>query len=73
MPVPRPGRTVAEVTGRHRLPEDWQPERVEMLDHIDGAYALEWSAPTAAGSWLVRITRLEGDLEVFHAMIDEEE
>ncbi len=44
-----------------------------MLDHIDGAYALEWSAPTAAGSWLVRITRLEGDLEVFHAMIDEEE
>ena len=72
MPVPRPERTVAEVTGRHRLPEDGQPERVEMLDHPGGAYALEWSAPTAAGSRLVRITRLEGGLEVFQAIIDEE-
>ena len=72
MPVPRPGRTVAEVTGRHRLPEEWQPERVETLDHPGGAYALEWSALTAAGSRLVRITRLEGGLEVFQAIIDEE-
>ena len=72
MPVPRPERTVAEVTGRHRLPEDWQPERVEMLDHPGGAYALEWSAPTAAGSRLVRITRLEGGLEVVQAIIDGE-
>ena len=73
MPVPRPGRTVAEVTGRHRLLEDWQPERVEMLNHPGGAYVLEWSVPTVAGSRLVRITRLEGDLEVFQAIIDEEE
>ena len=73
MPVPRPGRTVAEVTGRHRVPEDWQPERVEMLNHSGGAYALECSAPTAAGSRQVRITRLEGDLEIFQAIIDEDE
>jgi hypothetical protein len=72
LPVARPERTVAEVIGRHRLPEDWQPERVEMLNHPGGAYALEWSAPTAAGSRLVRITRLEGDLEIFQAIIDEE-
>ena len=73
MPGPRPERTVAYVTGRHRLPEDWQPERVEMLNHPGGAYALERSAPSAAGSRLVRITRLEGGLEVFQAIIDEEE
>jgi hypothetical protein len=72
LPVARPERTVAEVTGRHRLPEDWQPQRVEMLNHPGGAYALEWSAPTAAGSRQVRITRLEGDLEIFQAIIDEE-
>jgi hypothetical protein len=72
LPVPRPGQTVAEVTGRHRLPEDWQPERVETLNHPGGAYALEWSAPTAAGSRLVWITRLEGGLEIFQAIIDEE-
>ncbi len=60
------------MTGRHRLPEEWQPERVETLDHPGGAYALEWSALTAAGSRLVRITRLEGGLEVFQAIIDEE-
>ena len=60
------------MTGRHRLPEDWQPERVEVVNHSGGAYALECSAPTAAGSWLVRITRLEGGLEVFQAIIDEE-
>ena len=73
MPGPRPERTVAYVTGRHRLPEDWQPERVERLNHPGGTYALERSAPTAAGSRLVRITRLEGGLEVFQAIIDEEE
>jgi hypothetical protein len=61
------------VTGRHRLPEDWRPERVEMLNHSGGAYALEWSAPTAAGSRLVRLTRLDGDLEILQAIIDEEE
>jgi hypothetical protein len=72
LPVARPERTVVEVTGRHRLPEDWQPQRVEMLNHPRGAYVLEWSAPTAAGSRLVRITRLEGDLEIFQAIIDEE-
>jgi hypothetical protein len=72
LPVPRPERTVAEVTGRHRLPEDWQPEQVEMLDHPGGAYALEWSTPTAAGSRQVRITRLESDLEIVQAIIDEE-
>jgi len=44
-----------------------------MLEHPGGAYALERSAPTAAGSRLVRITRLEGGLEVFQAIIDEEE
>ena len=60
------------MTGRHRLPEDWQPERVEVLDHPGGACVLEWSALTAAGSRLVRITRLEGGLEVFQAIIDEE-
>ena len=60
------------MTGRHRLLEDWQPERVETLDHPGAAYALEWSAPTAAGSRLVRITRLDGDLETFQAIIDEE-
>ena len=72
MRVPRPERTVAEVTGRHRLPEDWQPERVETLNHLGAAYALEWPTPTAAGSRLVRITRLDGDLEIFQAIIDEE-
>ena len=72
MPVPKPERTVAEVTGRHRLPEEWQPERVEMLHHSGGAYALEWSALTAAGSRLVRVTRLESGLEVFQAIIDKE-
>ena len=44
-----------------------------MLDHPGGAYALEWSVPTAAGSRQVRITRLEGGLEVVQAIIDEEE
>ena len=44
-----------------------------MLNHSGGAYALEWSAPTAAGSWLVRLTRLDGDLEILQAIIDEEE
>ena len=73
MPVPRPERTVAEVTGRHRLPEDWQPDRGETLNHPGGAYALEWSTPTAAGSRQVRITRLESDLEIVQAIIDEEE
>ena len=72
MPGPRPERTVAYVTGRHRLPEDWQPERVERLNHPGGAYALERSAPTAAGSRLVRLTRLDGDLEILQAIIDEE-
>ena len=43
-----------------------------MLNPPRGAYVLEWSAPTAAGSRLVRITRLEGDLEIFQAIIDEE-
>jgi hypothetical protein len=61
------------VTGRHRLPEHWQPERIEMLNHPGGAYALERSVPTAAGSHLVRITRLEGGLEVVQAIIGEEE
>jgi hypothetical protein len=44
-----------------------------MLNRPGGAYALEWSAPTAAGSRLVRITHLEGGLEVFQAIIDEDE
>ncbi len=44
-----------------------------MLNHTGGAYALVWSVPTAAGSRLVRITRLEGGLEVVQAIIDEEE
>ena len=44
-----------------------------MLNHPGGAYALEWSAPTAAGSWLVRLTRLDGDLGILQAIIDEEE
>jgi hypothetical protein len=60
------------VAGRHRLPEDWQPERIGMFNHPGGAYALEWSAPTVAGSRLVRITRLEGGLEIFQAIIDED-
>ena len=44
-----------------------------MLNHPGGTYALEWSAPTAAGSRRVRITRLAGGLEVFQEIIDEEE
>ena len=44
-----------------------------MLNHPGGAYVLEWSVPTVAGSRLVRITRLKGGLEVFQAIIDEEE
>ena len=72
MPVARPERTVVEVTGRHRLPEDWQPERVETLNHPGAAYALGWPTPIAAGSRLVRITRLDGDLEIFQAILDEE-
>jgi hypothetical protein len=44
-----------------------------MLNHPGGVYAFEWSAPTVAGSRLVRITRLEGGLEVIRAIIDEEE
>ena len=43
-----------------------------MFNHPGGAYALEWSAPTVAGSRLVQITRLDGDLETFQAIIDEE-
>ena len=43
-----------------------------MLNHPGAAYALEWSTPTAAGSRLLRITRLDGDLEIFQAIIDEE-
>jgi hypothetical protein len=60
------------VTGRHRLPDGWQPERVEVLDHPRGPYALEWSAPTADGRWLVRVTRLEGGVEIFQAITDGE-
>jgi hypothetical protein len=41
-----------------------------MFNHPGGAYALEWSAPTVAGSRLVRITRLEGGLEIFQAMLE---
>ncbi len=44
-----------------------------MLNHSGGAYALEWSTPTAAGSRQVRITRLDGGLAVVQAIIDEEE
>jgi hypothetical protein len=55
------------------VPEDWQPERVEVVNHSGGAYALECSALTAAGSRQVRITRLEGGLEVVQAIIDEDE
>jgi hypothetical protein len=44
-----------------------------MLNHSGGVYAFEWSAPSVAGSRLVRITRLEGGLEVVRAIIDEEE
>jgi len=43
-----------------------------MLDHPGGAYALEWAAPTAAGTRLIRFTPLEGGLEVVQAIIDEE-
>jgi hypothetical protein len=60
------------VTGRHRLPEDWQPERVEMLNHPGGAYVLEWSALTAAGLRLVRIVRCDDGVELFEAITDEQ-
>lgn len=60
------------MTGRHRLPGGWQPERVEVLDHLRGSYALEWSAPTADGLRLVRVTRLEGGLEILQAFTDGE-
>ena len=43
-----------------------------MLNPPGGACALEWSAPTVAGSRLVWITRLEGGLEIFQAIIDED-
>jgi hypothetical protein len=60
------------VTGRHRLPEDWQPQRVEMLNHPRGAYVLEWSAPTAAGLRLVRIVRRDDGVKLFEAITDEQ-
>ncbi len=44
-----------------------------MLNHPGGAYALECSAPTVVGSRQVRITRLDGGLEVVQAIIDEDE
>jgi hypothetical protein len=56
------------VTGRHRLLADWQPERVEVLDHPGGAYAIEWSYPTAAGLRLVRVVRLDGGVKIFQAI-----
>ena len=43
-----------------------------MLNHPGGAYALERSAPTVAGSRLVWITRLDDRLETFQAIIDED-
>jgi hypothetical protein len=56
------------MTGRHRLPEDWRPERVEVLDHPSGPYTAEWSYPTAAGLRLVRVVRLDGGVEIFQAI-----
>jgi hypothetical protein len=63
----RPERELP-VTGRHRLPEDWRPERVEVLDHPSGPYTAEWSYPTAAGLRLVRVVRLDGGVEIFQAI-----
>ncbi len=60
------------MTGRHRLPEDWQPERVEVTDHPSGAYAAQWSYPTASGLRLVRMVRLDSGVEIFQAITDEE-
>ncbi len=56
------------MTGRHRLPKDWQPERVEVVDVPSGSYACEWSVPTAAGLRLVRVVRLDGLGEVLQAI-----
>ena len=58
--------------GRHRLPEDWQPERVEAADVRVGSYVVEWSAPTAAGLRRVRIGRGDDGVELFEAIPDEE-
>ncbi len=60
------------MTGRHRLPKDWQPERVEVVDVPSGSYACEWSAPTAAGLRRVRIVRSDDGVELFEAITDEE-
>jgi hypothetical protein len=60
------------VTGRHRLPEDWQPERVEVVDVPGGSYVAEWSAPTAAGLRRVRIVRPDDGVQLFEAITDEE-
>ena len=60
------------MTGRHRLPEDWQPERVEVVDVPSGSYVAEWSAPTAAGLRLVRIVRPDDGVELFETSTDEE-
>jgi hypothetical protein len=60
------------VIGRHRLPEDWQPERVEVVDVRGGSYVAEWSALTAAGLRLVRIVRRDNGVELFEAITDEQ-
>ena len=58
------------MTVRHRMPENWRPERLEMLDHPSGAYTAEWSYPTAAGLRLVRVVRLDGGVEILQAVTD---
>jgi hypothetical protein len=60
------------VTGRHRLPDDWQPERVEVVDVPGGSYVAEWSAPTPAGLHRMRIVRSDDGVELFEAITDEE-
>lgn len=60
------------MTGRHRLPEDWQPERVEVVHVPGGSYVAEWSAPTPAGLRRVRIVRSDDGVELFEAITDEE-
>ena len=60
------------MVGRHRLPEDWQPERVEVVDVRGGSYVAEWSALTAAGLRLMRIVRRDDGVELFEASTDEQ-
>ena len=60
------------MSGRHRLPEDWQPERVEVVDVPGGSYVAEWSAPTTDGLRRVRMVRTDDGVELFEAITDGE-